>query len=164
MRLQRIGKDKLLFAIMLLLIISYLIYVLFVFPFLTRYMLSLIEKKPIFLQIPKSICAILLSIGILFLKKRENLSWILINMASISILSMWYSAILFHFFMSSLELFFLEFVATIMLILTNRKKFIKRYDIKRDRSKLILIRNISIIFIIVNHLMLHLYKNVVPCI
>jgi len=162
MRLQKIGKDtlyKLLFTIIVLLIIFYFIYVLFVFPFLTRYTLSLIEKKPIFFLIPKFSCAILLIIGILFFKKRNNLLWLLANMASISILLMWYSEIIYAFFTSSLEFFFLEFIAIIMLILTNRKKFIKQYDIKRDRSKLILIRNISIILVIVNQLMLHLYKN-----
>jgi len=153
MKPQRIGKDKLLFTIMLTLIVFYVIYVLFVFPILTSHLLTFFPRKPFFYLIPKFSCAILLITGILFFKKRPLFLWLLINMASMGILLMCYSTILYPFYTSLLELFFLEFIAIIMLIFTNRKKFMERYNIKRNKSKLVLIGIVSIILAIGNQLM-----------
>ena len=158
MKLQKIGNDrnKLLFTIILMLIVFYLLYVLFIFPITTSHLLPFFSRKPILLLLPKFSCAILLIIGIIFFKRRPNLSWLLINMASMGLLVMWYSSYFYYFFEPIISNFFLEFIAIIMLILTNRKKYIKRYDIKRDKSKFMLIGLVSIFLVTWNQLMLPL--------
>jgi hypothetical protein len=156
---QRIGnnKDKIIYTTILILIIFYLLYVLFIFPILNRYVMTLLEFKPIILFLPKYSCSILLIIGILFLNKKSNLSCVLLNIASVGILLMWYSEFLYPFYsFVIIHSFFIEIIAIFILILTNKKTFINKYNIRRDRSKLIFVIITAILLAIWNQLMLFL--------
>jgi hypothetical protein len=157
MMLQKTGKNNfdLLLLIVLTLICFYFIYVLYIFPINARYALTYATEKPIFILFPKCGYAILLIIGILTFYKEKNISWFLINLSSMGILFFWYSQFVYVFYDTMLNMFFLEFIAIFMIVLTNRKTWVKQHQITRSKVKLILLIVIPLIFVVLNEIILY---------
>jgi len=156
--LQKIGKKKpeLFFLMIGILLLFYFWYVLYVFPIKSLYLLTFLPERPVFMLFPKCGYAILLIIGILTFYKEKNTSWFLINLSSIGILSFWYYEFVYVFYDTILNLFFLEFIAIFMIILTNRKTLIQRYQITRSKAKLILLITIPFVLVLLNEIVLYI--------
>ena len=131
----------------LILIIVYLINEIVIFPITSYGQESLCPRMPYFLIIIKCCYALLMIISILRIKKDSNWYWLILNLASIGVLSIWFYS--FWFYGSILNLFILELTTIWLLILTNLKSFIKRYEIKRTFSQVIVIVVVPIIISVI---------------
>ena len=96
--------------------------------------------QPLSLYIMKWLYALVLIAGITRLNKKPKLSYLLVNSTAVSIILFWFlCGICWVYYVSYIDLFLLELVAIGLIIATNLKGFIKRYDMKRERIDLIYI-------------------------
>ncbi len=156
---QRNGKNKIKILLIITcgLILFYFLYVLYIFPIRSLYLLTFFPERPIFMIFPKLGYAILLIIGIIVFGNSK--SWFLINLSSIGILSFWYYEFVYSFHDTILNLFFLELISIFMIILTNRKHLIQQYQINRSKAKIILIIIVPIVLTALNELVLYVYTD-----
>ena len=143
MLLKAGSRHNLLLHINLILLIIYLVNEVIIFPITTAHVMSLLGKAPYYFIAIKCGYALLIAIGILNINKKPNTSWLLINLAAIGALTVWYYN--FLFFNSHIGAFLLELSSIWLLVLTNLKSFIKRYKIKRTVLRKIMIFVIPII-------------------
>ena len=136
----------------LIFIIIYLINEIVIFPIISYGRESLCSRMPYFLVTIKCYYALLMIVSILRIKKDPNWYWLLLNLASMGVLSIWFYS--FGFYSSDLDIFLLELVAIWLLILTNLKSFVKMYEIKRTFSKTGLIVIIPVIISIMIYFMI----------
>jgi len=121
----------------------YLIDTIIIFPITSANIMTLVDKKPYFLVGIKSCYAFLIIISIIGLKNKPNFYWIMLNLTSIGVLSIWIYS--FCFYSSTIDKFLLELSSIWLLIIINLKSFIKKYSINRNIKKIIWIIVISII-------------------
>ncbi|MCL2860761.1 MAG: hypothetical protein FWF46_09570 [Oscillospiraceae bacterium] len=127
----------------LVLIIIYLINEIIIFPIMSAKMMTLLGKAPYFFIVIKRFYALIMSIGILSINKKPSISWLIINLASIGVISIWFYNT--WFYTSIIGEFLLAICAIWLLIITNLKSFVERYKIKRSFLQIILVVVIPII-------------------
>ena len=137
------NKHNLSLQINLILLITYLVNELIIFPITTANVFPFLDRKPYYLVAIKCCYALLTIVGILGINKKPNTSWFLINLAAIGALTIWYCN--FFFFNSHVGAFLLELSSIWLLVLTNLKSFINSYAIKRTVLRKIMIFVIPII-------------------
>ena len=131
----------------LVLIIIYLINEIIIFPLMSANIMTLVGKAPYFFIVLKCSYAFAMIIGILYLNKKTNASWVILNLASIGILSIWFYNT--WFYTPIIGEFLLVISAIWLLIVTNLKSFVERYKIKRSFSQIILVVAIPIIISVI---------------
>jgi len=126
-------------------LIIYLVNEVIIFPITTAHVMSLLGKASYYFIAIKCSYALLIAIGIVIINEKPNVSWMLINLAAIGVLSILY----FDFYFYSSDGIFLLVISSMwLLVLTNLKSFIKKYAIKRTLLRKIMIFAIPIIVLL----------------
>lgn len=150
---QKIGNIiNIILWINIILIGCYLVYNIIFFPKITEGLMTFLPRKPFYLRIIKDLYAIFMVLGIILLQKEINISWVIINLSSVGILSIWIFS--FGWYTSISDVVLLELIAVSLIIITNNRYFVLINNIQRTFARTVLIfvipMLISNVLIIIN--------------